>query len=501
MPTASHQTDPGREPRTSEPDAPRPGEAEPQLHALLALQKTAGNAAVARLLAERRPAPVELTPAAEQGVQRGLWDRITGAVSSAASAVGGAVTSAASAVGGAVSSAASWVGDKAGSAASWVGNAASSAWDAIGGAAQAAWEGISSAASFVGRWGMEVLSSAGEWVWDLVTEAPGRVWRLLEHVGSGIVGTLGFMWDGLKGAAGHVWNGLVGALGWLGEGASGLFNWVWDGMKRGASWARRVLSGDWAALREGLAGALDWLGDGFKGLISWGWEGLEAAGIWIAEGAAGVGRWLLDGFLAGAAWTGRLIAKLADLVGMGEIADLIGQLFKLGTRELTPGEVSIAHGVFLDTIDYGQVRVDENSLIARIGAHFSGGHGTGMGVTLFHTINFNRKVTASAASEDAGWLVHEMTHVWQYEHVGGQYIGEAIHAQATVGYKYGTSTRWEDDGNGTFLADQRRAGATFASFNREQQGDITSHYYMRKSNGKDVTDWQPYIDDVRAGIA
>ena len=501
MPTASHQIDPGREPRTAEPDTPRSEQAEPQLHALLALQKTAGNAAVARLLAERRPTPVQLTPAAEQGVQRGLWDRITGAVSSAASAVGGAVSDAASWVGDKASSAASWVGDKASSAASWVGNAASSAWDAIGGAAQAAWEGISTAASFVGKWGLNALTSAGEWVWDLVTEAPGRVWRVLEHVGSGIVGTLGFMWDGLKGAAGNVWNGLVGALGWLGEGASGMFNWVWDGMKRGASWARRVLSGDWGALREGLAGALDWLGDGFKGLISWGWEGLEAAGIWIAEGAAGVGRWLLDGFLASAAWTGRLIAKLADLVGMGEIADLIGQLFKLGTRELTPGEVSIAHGVFLDTIDYGQVRVDENSLIAKIGAHFSGGHGTGMGVTLFHTINFNRKVTASAASEDAGWLVHELTHVWQYEHVGGQYIGEAIHAQATVGYKYGTSTRWDDDGNGTFLADQRRAGATFASFNREQQGDITSHYYMRKSNGKDVTDWQPYIDDVRAGIA
>ena len=229
-----------------------------------------------------------------------------------------------------------------------------------------------------------------------------------------------------------------------------------------------------------------------------GWDGLKAAGIWVAEGAAGIGRWVLDGFLSGAAWTGRLIAKLLDLVGFGEIADLLGEILKMNTRELSGGEISEAHKVFGDTIDYGQVRVDEYSLISTISALFSGGGG--MGVTLFHTINFNKVITPTAGSQDMGWLIHEMTHVWQYEHVGSQYLGEAIHAQATTGYQYGTSTRYTDDGNGAFLAERRSQGATFASFNREQQGDITEHYYLRRTNGLDTTDWQPYIDDVQAGV-
>jgi hypothetical protein len=486
--------------RASEQEAPEPqsAHADPALLSLLAMQQTAGNAAVARMLAQQRGGEAPVTAAPRQQVQRGLWDDITGAVSSAASAVGGAVSDAASAVGGAVTSAASAVGGAVSDAAGWVADVATSAWDGLTDAAKAAWEGISAAGAFVGKWGMNVLGTVGDWVYDLVTEAPERIWRLLTHVGSGIVGTLGWMWDGLKAGAGHAWDGLVGVFSWLGDGAMGMFNWVWKGIERGEAWARRVLSGDWNALREGLSGLGDWIGQGFKGLINWGWDGLTAAGIWIAEGAKGVGRWVLDGFLSGAAWTGRFIAKLLDLAGAGELIDLLGEVLKMNTRELSGGEITEADKVFAGTIDYGQVRVDEHSLISAISAKFSGGGG--MGVTLFHTINFNKVITPTAGSQDMGWLIHEMTHVWQYEHVGSQYLGEAIHAQATVGYKYGTSTNWRDNGNGTFLANQRTAGATFASFNREQQGDITEHYYLRRTNGLDTTDWQPYIDDVQAGV-
>ena len=335
-------------------------------------------------------------------------------------------------------------------------------------------------------------------MWDLVTEAPERIWRLLQHVGSGIVGTLSWMWGGVRGALGHAWDGLAGMVSWIGEGASGMFNWVWTGLQRGEAWARRVLSGDFDALRDGFKGLFGWLGDGAKGLLSWGWDGVKGVAIWAAEGVVGVGKWMLDGVLSGAAWVGRFIAKCLDLVGFGEIADLLGQILKANTRPLSGPELAIAQGVFGPTVDYSQVRVDEYSMIAKIGAFFSDAEG--MGVTLFHTINFNKRVTASPGSEDAGWLVHEMTHVWQYEHAGGQYLGEAVHAQATAGYQYGSSTRWQDDGNGRFLARRRAQGATFADFNREQQGDITSHYYMRASNNKATADWQPYIDDVRAGV-
>jgi hypothetical protein len=93
-----------------------------------------------------------------------------------------------------------------------------------------------------------------------------------------------------------------------------------------------------------------------------------------------------------------------------------------------------------------------------------------------------------------------MTHVWQYEHVGSQYLAEAFHAgEIGDGYQYGTSKLWSDDGNGVELKRRRDQGDTMAAFNREQQGDIARHYYMRRENNRDISNWQPYIDDLRAG--
>ena len=498
-PTRSSRRIPGEPERAPQDDsASRPAPADPRVAAMLALQQGAGNAAVARMLAAAQVDPVELA-AAPRGVQRVTLDDITGAAGDAVSAVGESIRETAGAAAGFAIDTAGAAADLATDAAEAVGDAASAAWDALSDAAKAAWEGIQGAAAFVAKWGMGVLMTYGEWVWDLLTETGDRVWRLLEHVGSGIVGAVRWLRDGLAAAAGRGWNGLLAAAAWLGDGAAGLFAWAWDGLRRGEAWAERVLRGDLDALREGLASAFGWLGAGWDSLLAWGWEGVQAAGVWLAEGAEGVARWLLEGFLSGAAWAGRLLAKLLDLASFGEFADLVSQILKTNTRALTPGETLEAHTVFHDTIDYSQVRVDEHSLIASIGAWWRGS--PSMGVTLFHTINFNQKVTATHGTAHAAWLVHELTHVWQYEHVGSQYLGEAIHAQeSAAGYVYGTSGRWTDDGNGRALADRRAAGGTFADYNREQQGDITSHYYMRRTNGRDVADWEPYIEDLRAGV-
>jgi hypothetical protein len=86
-----------------------------------------------------------------------------------------------------------------------------------------------------------------------------------------------------------------------------------------------------------------------------------------------------------------------------------------------------------------------------------------MGVTTAHTINFNRAIHCAAGNDDMAWLVHELGHVAQYTHVGLQYLGEAIHAQATGGYAYG---------GGAALV-----GKNLADFNREQQCDILRDYY------------------------
>jgi hypothetical protein len=44
----------------------------------------------------------------------------------------------------------------------------------------------------------------------------------------------------------------------------------------------------------------------------------------------------------------------------------------------------------------------------------------------------------------------------------------------------------------------REKNGTLLSFNPEQQGAITSTYYMRLKRGHDVSAWEPYIQDIRA---
>jgi Domain of unknown function (DUF4157) len=336
----------------------------------------------------------------------------------------------------------------------------SDAWDVVSGVGSAIVGGVKSVAG----WGWDVVKSAGAWMWDAVTWLPSRVWSILKHFGSGIVGIVTHLWNGLVGALGHLWEGLTGLFSWLGEGLSGLFGWIWRGFSGGAQWASRLLHGDFSAFWDGIGDAFSWLGGGVKGLLQWGWKGLEGLVIWGYRGIAGLARWCWDGLLGGLAWIGRYIAKIFDLLGAGELWTLFWNIFKgFSTRTLTGLEAAEAAKVFAGSIAYWQVRIDEMSLIAKIGAWAKGA--SGMGVTTASTINFNRKISAAAGNGDMAWLIHELGHVAQYTHVGLQYLGEAIHAQATGGYDYG---------GGAALV-----GKNLGDFNREQQADILRDYYAK----------------------
>jgi hypothetical protein len=118
-------------------------------------------------------------------------------------------------------------------------------------------------------------------------------------------------------------------------------------------------------------------------------------------------------------------------------------------------------------------------------------------------------------------MIHELTHVWQAEFTGPFYMSEAIHAQVLgSGYDYGydegvgSTTIPIDYSGGTELVDDGTdlgeggqddliaANGDFESFNREQQGQITMHYFVRKELlGRPEADWapwKPYIDFVQA---
>lgn len=196
-------------------------------------------------------------------------------------------------------------------------------------------------------------------------------------------------------------------------------------------------------------------------------KGEHEAEATAEEAGGGLQAWLRAGLGSFAAWFGRLVAKTADLLSLGEIVDLLTQVLKFNTRPLTPIEIQEARKVFGDSLSYWRIRVDEWSLIAHLGKWFAerrfGKPIDHMAVTVFSTIHFSRRIHPEPGNADMAWLIHELTHVAQVEHVGSQIMGEAVVAQGREGYAYG--------------GPKGIKGKRFRQFNREQQGDIAKDYY------------------------
>lgn len=67
------------------------------------------------------------------------------------------------------------------------------------------------------------------------------------------------------------------------------------------------------------------------------------------------------------------------------------------------------------------------------------------------------------------WLIHELTHGSQYEHVGSWYLAEEINAPVTSAMIMAVVARWRVK--------------NLHDFNPEQQGDIIKDYYINVLNG------------------
>ncbi|NAZ84906.1 eCIS core domain-containing protein [Kineococcus indalonis] len=184
---------------------------------------------------------------------------------------------------------------------------------------------------------------------------------------------------------------------------------------------------------------------------------------------------LLQGVLDGAAFAGEYFIHALETVGTGEFLQFLWarshRLAPLNSEQI--GAAREVHPPGL--VPYSLVRVDHNSIVARLAALFSGG-GTSVwqqivgtagaehrAVTTMHVIHVGHTMDSSLA-------VHELTHVGQYELVGAMYMAQALYAQEFgQGYDYNSL-------HGSLSA-AVAAGATYADFNREQQAQICQDYY------------------------
>jgi Domain of unknown function (DUF4157) len=172
----------------------------------------------------------------------------------------------------------------------------------------------------------------------------------------------------------------------------------------------------------------------------------------------------------------------------------------MATRTLRPDELAAAQQIFENGLDYARVRVSEGSqvpnLVGQIGAALRGMPAPqANAITVGNTSYFPRDLTSNLV--DLAWLLHELTHQWQYQHFGIVYLAQAIGAATYVYCNPGETPAGA-------LARCHGEAKTFGSFNREQQGDIVRDYYFalmqpRDPNGMppDLSAWEPYLQEIR----
>lgn len=416
-----------------------------------------------------------------------LWEGVKDVGEAVVGAVGSAWDKATEFVGGA----AEWMWEGIKSLSStvvdWLSTAGEHVWAAIKWFGNKAWEGI----KWLGELLWEKLALIGTNLWSFLSNIPVRLWRVIVHGWEGIKGIVSWAWSGLKSAAGHIWEGLTSVFEWLGKGVSGALEWLLNGVVAGYEWAVDFIQDpSLSKLYAALTGALSWAWDGIKGFARWGWEGIKGAAIWVWRGFKGFGSWLWEGIVSGAKWAGEMLVYVLDLIGFTEALQIVwGLIFRM--RKLTPAERKASEEVHPPgMIPYDLIRVDENSVISMIG---------GAAVTTFHVLHYPK------GGIPLDVVVHELTHVAQYENVGAVYMPQAVHAQAKYGRTggVGSGSAYDYERTGS-LASQRAAGKKYKDLNRESQAELVQDFYNCKISNSGTyktacADFIPFIDDMQRG--
>lgn len=173
------------------------------------------------------------------------------------------------------------------------------------------------------------------------------------------------------------------------------------------------------------------------------------------------------------------------------------------TRPLYTWEIQEARRVFGNQLHYERIRIHECAAwlqrVVRMGATLQRIPYTGepTAITLGYHLYFPERMPAAPVAlghpehSKICWLIHELTHTWQYQRLGWQYLFLALKAQFTLGaaaYDFGGKA-------GLILCSLR--GGRLGDFNLEQQGDIARSYYETLVRGGEVTAWQPFIAEIQ----
>jgi hypothetical protein len=260
---------------------------------------------------------------------------------------------------------------------------------------------------------------------------------------------------------------------------------------------------------QNLLRAFDELGQAFSEILDEAVQLGEDVLVRAVETAREIGRAIGD-----------ILGAALEIAG-GLFGTVVSILFRLlaSYRKMTAAEIADARTVFGDKLDYSKIYFASESLANDIvfGVQdFVTGNPESRAFVSDNLVNFDVDEGIERHT-----MIHELTHVWQFEFTGPFYMSEAIHAQVLgSGYNYGydegvgsTSitvdyaggTRSLDTGKVTGEGGQTElaaAGGDLSTFNREQQGQILMHYFVRRvllnEPVADYAPWQGYVDFVLA---
>ena len=157
-----------------------------------------------------------------------------------------------------------------------------------------------------------------------------------------------------------------------------------------------------------------------------------------------------------------------------------------GERPLTGYERSQARKIYQDSIDYDKVSIAAGSLGS-----------VGASRTIGNTICLEDKKfednTSSLTDKGLRTLIHELAHVWQYQHGGARYIPNALWAQAA-------STVETGDRNAAYhWREALQEGKEWKDWNAEQQAAAMEDYFRadERIEAAEAAGTSPEPDDVQ----
>ncbi len=173
------------------------------------------------------------------------------------------------------------------------------------------------------------------------------------------------------------------------------------------------------------------------------------------------------------------------------------------TRRLHAWEIQEARRIFGTRLDYEAVRIHECAgwpdALDRAGRRLkrmpppSVPNAVTLGNSCYFPVHLPEVLLLPAHVEffKIPWLMHELAHTWQYQRYGWIYLAKAIAAQVRGGSKA------YEFGGEEGLRKALEQGCKFSDFGFEQQGEFCRAYYYRLAHKKDITAWQPFVEEIQ----